>query len=102
MGKKTGLRSKDIVLTVSLLSGDKSEGAYLMLKKLSTHCHSLTYAPRCATKVLLILKSGLLEGLGAAFSAGTEIYYTEIHLFIQDYGPHSVPFDGPIYPFSLC
>lgn len=48
---------------------------------------------------LLILKSGLIEGLGAAFNAGTEVYYTGIYLFIQYYGQHSVPLDGPICPF---
>lgn len=56
--------------------------------------------PGMLLRVLLILKSGLLEGFGAAFNAGPEIYYTGIHLFIEDYGQHSVPMMG-LFAHSL-
>lgn len=67
MGKQTGLRGKDIVLIVSLLSGDTSEGAYLLPKELSTHWHSFTCAPRYATKGTSNSKVRVNRGVRGSF-----------------------------------
>lgn len=89
-------------MSVLLLTQDVSEWAYLVLKEISTHWYSLTTPSGMLLRRRLILKAGLLLGLGTGSNVEIETSHIGIIFSFRTTGSTVCLLMGPVCLLFPC